>query len=608
MIEKIKQNLNLIICLVLFALVVALSMLSYTQYMKNIKPISDKSQPFSDVPTDSYAYESILQLRTMGITEGIGSNRFGYGKTMTRGEFITSLVKALKFEMSAPVNGSFLDNQNSDKFYYAYIEAALNHGIITNENETFRPDYPITCQDAVNMIINGLGYKELAEKLYYLNNSFENVASDNGYITMAEDFGIISTDSAFDPTGNITREQAATMLVRMLGTMDRKIENLNGFYAISSSSQKEKIEDFTSVCFGWCKLIYDKNGQSLILNMDQNAFGYNEFFLPKGFNERLSTAKSAGVPSLLMVYASQDTKITNPATSEQSGLLEYVLKDPETYSIVIDDIIQALTQVSRDEETGSFDGVAIDFEGLRGEEMKIKFNSFLKDLRVALDKEGRLLYVAVHPLMHPMRSSVSIDGYDYRAIGDLADRVILMAHDYDAKRLTKSDMARGINITPLSPIEDIYYALKAITDKRTGVQDKDRIMLQISFDWTVWQQKDGKTVNSLPLSYNLENFMKLLNSSKEIDFHYYKNYENPYLQYMDNKNGTKNTVWYENSKSVMAKTRLASFFGIQGISLWRIGLIPDYQNLENKEFDMDVWQCLLNEMSQGRLVQTGTAE
>ena len=77
---------------------------------------------------------------------------------------------------------------------------------------------------------------------------------------------------------------------------------------------------------------------------------------------------------------------------------------------------------------------------------------------------------------------------------------------------------------------------------------------------------------------------------------------------MDTKNGTENTVWYENSKSVMAKTRLASFFGIQGISLWRIGLIPDYQNLDNKEFDMDVWQCLLNEMDQGRLVQTGAAE
>jgi spore germination protein YaaH len=608
MIEKIKQNLNLISCFILFALIISLSAFSYAQYVSNNEPLTDKSQPFSDVPADSYAYGAIHELRKMGITNGIGNNNFGYGQTMTRGEFITLLINLLDIDAQIPVSGSFTDNQDPKKYYFAPVEAALRQGIISDENDTFRPRDPITREEAVVMIINGLGYKDLAERIYYIDNSFEDVSNNKGHITIAEDFGIISTASAFGPSGNILREQAAAMLIRMIDAMDRRIDSLNGFYAISSSSQKDKIKDLSSVCFGWSRLSYDTKNQNVILNMSNNSLGFNEFYLPVGFNDRLSAAKDAGVPAFLMVYASRDISITDPATGQNYDILEYVLERPDIYSKVISDITAALKEVSRDGEVGSFDGVVIDFEGLRGDQLKSSFNSFLKELKSALDRDGKKLYVAVHPLIHPKRSAVSIDGYDYRTIGALADKVILMAHDYDAKKLTKSEMERGINITPLTPIEDIYYALRAVTDKQTGVQDKSRIMLQISFDWTVWQQKDSRTVNSIPLSFNLENFMKLLESDTEKIFNYHTDYENPYLKYADTNKGTQNTVWYENSRSVMAKTRLARFFGIQGISLWRLGLIPDYQDEDNKYFDMDVWQSLLGEMEQKEFVQNEATE
>ncbi len=608
MINSLKQYMNLISCFVLFAFIISFSALTYAQYVSNNNPSIDKTQPFSDVPANSYAYEAIHELRRMGLTNGIGDNRFGYGQTMTRGEFITILVKLLGYQTKSPLKGSFSDNLNTKKYYYAPVETALSQGIITNETGTFRPNEPITREEAVVMIVNGIGYKDLADRLYYLDNSFDDITSNKGHITIAEDFGIISSAKSFGPSGKILREQACAMYMRLLDVMDRKISELNGFYAISSSSQREKINDFTSVCFGWSRLSYDDKSQNIVLNMTSNSYGYNEFSLPVGFNDRLSAAKDAGVPAILMVYANQNTKFSDPVTGQQYGMLEYVLERPGIYNSVISDITKALKEVSRDDETGSFNGVAIDFEGLRGDKMKNSFNNFLKKLKTALERDGKKLFVAVHPLIHPGRSAVSIDGYDYRTIGDLADKVILMAHDYDAKKLTKSEMAQGVTTTPLTPIEDVYYALKAITDKQTGVQDKSRIMLQISFDWTVWQQKDGKTINSTPLSFNLENFLKLLESDANITFNYQKDYENPYLKYVDNKKSTENTVWYENNRSVEAKTRLARYFGIQGISLWRIGLIPDYENEENTEFGMDVWQCLLNDMEQEEFVQNGVVQ
>lgn len=596
--ELIKKNANLIAFFVLFLLIVSLSAFSYAQYISNNYDITDKTQPFSDVPEDSYAYEPVHRLRRMGATNGIGRNRFGFGRSITRGDFITLLVRLHGYEDQEPQQGSFTDNMDPKKSYFGPIETALNNGIITKDSDAFRPNDPISRQDAVVMIINSLGYGNLADRLYYYDAPYEDVYSYNGHITLARDFGIISRASSFSPYDELKREEAAAMLVRMLDVMERKITGLNGFYAIKSSSQSDMIPDLTSVCFGWSSLGYDSSEGNIVLNMSRTALGLNDFYLPAGFSSRLEAAENAGVPALLMVFANQSVKINDPVTGIEYGLPEYVFNDPEASEKVVTDIMNALDGVSLDEETGSFDGVVIDFEGLRGENAKNGFSEFLRKLRAELDTRGKKLFVTVHPLIHPKRSPSSIDGYDYRKIGELADKVILMAHDYDAKQLTRAEMERGFTLTPLTPIEDVYYALHAITDPETGVRDKSRIMLQVSFDWTVWKKLNGKVLNQVPLRYDLENFMKLLESGREITFNYHDDYENPYLKYTDPETGVEYTVWYENKLSVSAKVKLARYFGIEGISLWRLGLIPDREDPEQAIPDMDVWQSLLAEIKQ----------
>ena len=97
----------------------------------------------------------------MGVTTGIGRNRFGYGRTITRGEFISMLVDLLG--CGGETSAWFIfDNTDPDKFYFGPIEAALENGIITNEPDVFRPNDPVTRQEAVIMIVNSFGYGELA--------------------------------------------------------------------------------------------------------------------------------------------------------------------------------------------------------------------------------------------------------------------------------------------------------------------------------------------------------------------------------------------------------------------------------------------------------------
>ncbi|NLH97796.1 MAG: hypothetical protein GX477_10770 [Clostridiaceae bacterium] len=596
MLEFARKNANLICFFMLFLMVISISAFSFAQYVSANQDPGDRTQPFSDVPENSYAYEPIHRLRKMGVTNGIGNNRFGYGRTITRGEFITLLVKLLGFDDEVPQQGSFSDNRDPKKFYYKPVEIALKRGMITPGDGSFRPNDLITRQDAVVMIINGLGYGRLARRLDYLDAPYEDVHEYRGHISMAREFGIISRASVFNPYGQLKREEAAAMLTRMLDAMEREISELNAFYAISSSSQSSMIPDLTSVCFGWSSLAFDSSSGEVVLNISRTALGQNDFYLPAGFSTRLETARNSGVPAYLMVYAVQSSTVEDPDTGQVYGLPEYVFSNASASEKVIADIAAALEGVSRDNETGSFDGVVIDFEGLKGERLKKGLNEFLRKLRAELEPKGKKLLVAVHPLMHSKRSVSSYDGYDYRTIGELADRVILMAHDYGAKRLTQAEADRGVTLTPLTPIEDVYYALQAITDPVSGVQDKSRIMLQLSFDWVVWKKQDGKTLNQVPLRYNLENFMKLLDSGREISFHYHDDYENPYLKYTDTETGVEYIVWYEDKRSVSAKVGLARYFGIGGISLWRLGLVPDREDDGQNSFGMDVWQWLMAEL------------
>lgn len=89
--------------------------------------------------------------------------------------------------------------------------------------------------------------------------------------------------------------------------------------------------------------------------------------------------------------------------------------------------------------------------------------------------------------------------------------------------------------------------------------------------------------------------LKLLEGKFTIS--YSPTYRNPYLEFTDPVTGIERTVWYEDSRSVLEKIKLAEMFGIQDISLWRLGQIPDFQSPAGSEpVYMDVWQTILSKM------------
>ena len=546
---------------------------------------SAESRPFADVPENHFAYEAICRMKELNITGGVGNNRFGMGQTVTRGEFITFLIKLTGWEQVRPVQGSFKDNTDPNRFYYGPIETALQHGVILKDSDFFRVDDPITREEMAVMIVRALGYDALARQLSYLN-SFSDVSTNKGYMTIAKDFGIMSGTGGqtFSPDKTATREEAAYMLMKMYDKLHADIRELHGFYAISSYSQVNLLSSLDSVSFGWSRLEYDPASGKVILNTSRQ--NDNEYGFPQGFSEVLDRANEIGLSTQLMVAVKNET-VADPATGAKVPLTEYILR-PGIRSSVIRNIAEQVNADSKDGYPLSFDGVVIDIEGLRAD-AKEAFNAFLKELRQELDKTGKLLYVAVQPARRP--GQAYYDGYDFKTIGEIADKVILMAHDYYARQLTDEEMAAGYTTTPLTPIDEVYYALKAATDKTTGVQDPGKIMLQISFDAVQWKKKDGAVVNRTPLNVSYETLHKrLLMDGVSIQYSDFS--QNPYASYTDPQDGTENIIWYEDARSVKAKLKLAAMFGIGGISLWRLGNIPDYPDV-NQELFLNVWDSIL---------------
>jgi len=243
--------------------------------------------------------------------------------------------------------------------------------------------------------------------------------------------------------------------------------------------------------------------------------------------------------------------------------------------IISQAMLSNLSNLSNDNNNflSEFDGVVIDFEALRGQQSKDNFNSFLTGLRANLpDKQ---IYVAVQP---QRRTGIAYyDGYDFKAICELADKIILMAHDYYPKSLTDADMANGVTKTPAAPLDEIYYAIKSICDPVSGASDRSKILLQISFDSVQWKiDADGRNINRIPYKPSYSMIAQRIQSGAEMG--YDRISQSPYISFFNDDDKTDNIVWYEDTRSIATKIKLAELFGLGGISYWRLGIIPDFSS------------------------------
>ncbi len=514
---------------------------------------------YSDVPQGHWAAEAISQAKDAGIMQGRDGGTFGLGDTITRSEFAAMLVRLMDWEKITTDTTIFADNIKG-QWYYDDVNTIASHGVCSDSS--FRPNDNITRREMAVMLVKALGYDSLAQQEQ--NYRFSDVTQDGGYISIAYELGIINgkDDTVFDPEGVALREEGAAMMMRLHNKYYSRINELHGFYAISSWGQKDIAAQMDTVSFGWSRLQYTDDN-NVFLN--QTTSDGNDWYVPDGYEDAIAYVKQNGTSINLAVTMTDETDARNILTSQ------------ENRTEAINQIVSAAS---------GFDGVTIDFEGMKGEALKSGFKDFIKELRESIgDKK---LYVAVHPVLK--NSTEYFDAYDYKTIGDYADKVILMAHDYASYTLPENLLNTDFIATPVTPFDEVYTALKYITDPDTGISDTNKIMLAISTASTAaWNTENKQITDPVSIHPSMDTLLKRL-SQADTEIIYSDTYKNPYAFY-NTEDGQQILIWYEDSRSIKDKITIAKMFGINNISIWRIGAIPT----GNAAQYMDVWNAISGE-------------
>ena len=510
---------------------------------------------FTDLPAEGWARDAILAADAQGLMGGMGDGTFGVGRTMSRGEFVTVLSRMFGLTASGAAD-AFSDISGS--WARDAINACAQVGVFgaADGGERFSPDQPITRREMAVWLVRALGLGGVAERGQDLSLPFTDVGADRGYIAVAYDIGMTTGvgPNTFAPEATATREQVAAMLTRINGKYTAPTAFTHAFYAISSYSQLELAKTFDAVSLGWSRMELTDGGVRLNTTTDNG----NVYAVPAGYEEAVTALRDAGVKLHLSVY--MDT----------SGGLNDLLADPALRTAAVDAIMAELTVPYRQLGDNPYTGVTIDFEGLRAARRE-DYTSFLRELRARLAGEGLTLYGAVMPAT---ADGVYYDGYDFRAIGELADKVILMAHDFSPRSMEGFVGTTYHRTAALTPVDAVYYALRTACDPHTGVGDPGKLVQAVSCTGTAWQlDSSGKLADSTPFHPDMATIYRRLTGGGEMGWS--ETYHNPYLEYDDGQGG-RIFLWYEDQRSVGEKAALAKLFGMGGVSLWRLGNIPNY--------------------------------
>ena len=532
---------------------------------------------YADVP-DSALGNEVRKAIEYGLMKGTSDTSFGYSDPMTRAQFVTVLDRML---FSATDSAPSLDRMRfsdadseplpdimklPDGFPKTYHEApsrAVAREVVP-DSIPFRPNEPVTRGDMAEMLVRALGLNDAALSLS--SNQFDSgqisapvaenptpfldlPAGKEGYAVIAYTIGMTKglSDTSFGPDATATRAQAAAMLTRVYERLRRETDFRHIFYTAAYPAFNPPAN---AVSVEWSRMTW-VNSRAVL----STKAGVSEArFVPPDYEKIVGDVTADGAKLYLSVFM------------DAAGGVDKLLASREGREEAVGQILDELTVPYPALGRNPYGGVTVDFQGLHREQRSL-FTEFLSELRDALAPTGKGLYVCVAPYLSAGHWD---DGYDCRAIAEIADKIILTAYDYDADNLNNFLATEAYKNEAPAPLSAVYLSLWKLSE---AVPDSSKLALGVSLRPTAWEiGQNGDLLSGSPVSPDTDALRQYL-QLPGTETGWSVQYQMPYTVYTT-RQGFRYFVWYENGKSILGKTEIARLLGVTGISCSRTGQNP----------------------------------
>ncbi|WP_100486762.1 glycosyl hydrolase family 18 protein [Sporolactobacillus pectinivorans] len=260
---------------------------------------------------------------------------------------------------------------------------------------------------------------------------------------------------------------------------------------------------------------------------------------------------SAGVLAAWRGRVTPILAITNLTESGfNAALVQHVLNTPDVQTLLIDNMINRAT-------SRGYGGINIDFEGVLASDREA-FVAFLQAIKTRAQAANLNLSIAV-----PAKTDDTVPwvrGYDYESIGAIVDQFFIMAYDWHHA---------GSEPGATAPLADVM----ATMNYATSLMDRNKIIMGTPFygyDWVI-PYSSGTPGRAITNQAAVD-----LAMSEQVPINFSEADQAAYFYYTDD-GGQNHVVWFEDTRSLFAKTRIVYNERLGGIGTWQLNFaMPQY--------------------------------
>jgi spore germination protein len=497
----------------------------YVNAKATIHTSSSKQEiTFRDIES-SYAKMQIVELHKKGIVQGTETGLYEPYKSITRAEFITMISRALHIDPLKTDIAAFHDVPKS-AWEYPWVQAGTILGIVNGKShDKFEPSAPVSRQEAATLLIRALKKEKQAHISLPFKDAQEITSWAISSVGEAQRMGLMNGyKGVFRPADSLTRQEIAVIMDRLL-SMQKNID----LPVLGPASE---------IQLGWQ---YQETGEQFKRRVEStemlNTLSPRWFFLDKQGNFS-NSADSSFVTWAhdrgYKVWPLVGNRFDREATS-------HFLNNENLLSSGVKQLVNfAISQ--------KVDGLNIDFENIDAGD-RDKYTLFIQYLGKELKKEGIVLSVDVPPDLGTDWS----DPYDYAKLGEYADFIVLMGYD---EHWTGGPRAGSVSSYPW---------LEKSVDRLIAYIPANKLIVGLPLYTRAWHVKNGKILSKDLTIMEQSNQLQKLNARLSWD---------PVLgQYVTTykQNQVDHKIWVEESRSLALKYRMALEKQTAGVAYWYVG-------------------------------------